>query len=78
MRGKAWAREQAERSAIAASWYVEAFRRQKRLPDLAVLLTPPDEIAEQTPDDILAVLKQMQAAGASMTIKEVTAPWLQQ
>lgn len=80
MRGKAWAREEAERQAIAASWYVEAFRRQKRLPDLERLLSPPDQIAEQSPGDILAVLEAIAASGANnMTIKLVEAPeWLRQ
>ena len=61
-----------------ASWYGEAFRRQKRLPDLETLLTPQDELAEQTADDIFAVLLQMQAAGAHMTIEEVDESWLLQ
>ncbi len=78
MRGRQWAREEAERSAIAGAWYVEAFRRTKRLPDLETMLSPQDELAQQTPDDMLAVLLAAQAAGAHMTIEEVPASWLQQ
>ena len=80
MRGRAWAQEQMQRLAISAAWHVEAFRRTKRLPDLERLLSPSDEIAEQTPDDILGVLQAIEAAGSNnMTIKKVEAPaWLLQ
>jgi hypothetical protein len=78
MRGRQWAREEEEKARIAGAWYGEAFRRQKRLPDLETLLTPQDELAEQTADDIFAVLLQMQAAGAHMTIEEVDESWLLQ
>lgn len=78
MRGKQWAREEFERTAISHAWYVEAFRRTKRLPDLERLLSPPDELAQQSADDMMAVLLAAQAAGAHMEITEVPASWLQQ
>lgn len=80
MRGKAWAREERERRDLSLAWHIEAFHRQKRMPDLDVLLSPADEIANQTPDDILALLKQIKASGSNnMTIKSVEAPeWLLQ
>lgn len=63
---------------IANAWYSAAFARTKKLPDLETVLTPPDQLADQTPDDMFALLQQLQAAGAHMTIEEVENPWSQQ
>lgn len=75
MRGRMWARDEAEKFAIASAWYGEAFARTKRLPSLERLLSNPDE-EEQTAEDIFEVLKALQECGAAMEIEEVErAPW---
>ena len=73
MRGRMWARDEAEKAAIAAAWYGEAFARTKRLPSLDRLLSDPED-EEQSPEDILEVLRQLQSAGAVMTIEEMEVP----
>lgn len=80
MRGRAWAREEREREFLSLAWHVEAFHRQKRMPDLETLLSPPDENCEQTPADIMHVLEAIAAGGSNnMTIKTVEVPeWLLQ
>lgn len=71
MEGRRQAAETAEQSRVAAAWYVEAFRRTKKLPPLEGLLRRDDEQREQTPDDMLAVMKVIQAGGGDVTITEI-------
>lgn len=62
-----------ENRAIAGAYYGEAFARKKRLEKLTSYLIDPDGRPKgetiQTPDDMLAALKAIQAGGAQMNFK---------
>ena len=70
MEGRRQAAEAREQAAVAGAWYGEALARTKRLPPLDGLLTRGDAV-DQTPEDMLAVMKVIQAGGGDMTIEVV-------
>lgn len=70
MEGRRQAAEAREQARLAAAWYGEALARTKRLPPLEGLLRP-DDAGDQTPEDMLAVMKVIQAAGGDVTIEVV-------
>ena len=71
MEGRRQAASRDEDARVALAWYVEAFRRTKRLPALETLLGEREELAEQTPADMLHVMRSIQAAGGSVEIELV-------
>jgi hypothetical protein len=71
--GYSWRREEAEKDRITLAWYVAGFHRAKRLPDLDLLLSG-GELPEQSPMDMLAVLRSFQEAGIEMSIERMEAP----
>lgn len=62
-----------ENRAIASAYYGESFARTKRLKPLASYLLnsdgSPKGKTNQTPDDMLQALKDLEAGGAAMTFK---------
>lgn len=71
MDGRRQANEAAEDGRIAGAWYAEAFARMKRLPSLDKVLRGGKSDEPQTPDDMLAVMQAIQAAGGSVSIELV-------
>jgi hypothetical protein len=70
MAAKHRARIDLENRAIAGAYYGEALARTKRLKPLSeYLLDPsgaPKQATIQTPEDMLAILKEIEAGGAAM------------
>lgn len=71
MDGRRQAAERADDARIAQAWYGEAFARHKRLPPLDTVLRAGQELEPQTPADMLAVMKAIQAAGGDVNIEVV-------
>lgn len=71
MEGRAKLAERENDLAIGAAWYVERFRREKRLKPLGAYLTEAKPKKPQTPKQMLAALRALNARGAGMTFKRV-------
>jgi len=71
MEGRRQANEVAEDRLISGAWYGEAFARMKRLPALDKVLRGGKSDEPQTPDDMLAVMQSIQAAGGDVSIELV-------
>lgn len=71
MEGRRQANEVAEDRLISGAWYTEAFARMRRLPALDKVLRGGKSDEPQTPDDMLAVMQSIQAAGGDVSIELV-------
>ena len=70
MDGRRIANEAADDHRVSIAWYGEAFRRMKRLPALSTILRAGSE-EPQTPDDMLSVMRSIQANGGDVNIELV-------
>ena len=73
MGAKHRARIEIENGRIAGAYYAESFARTKRLKPLSDYLLRPDGAPKgatsQTPEDMLEILRELEAGGAAMTFK---------
>lgn len=73
MGGRAKARQQdAERDFILA-WHIEALHREKKLKRIFEYLSKAKPKKPKSPEEILAVMRELQARGAGFEIREVEA-----
>lgn len=71
MEGRCQASIERDKSNLALAWHVEAFARSKRLPKLEKLLRQIErqKLPEQTPDDMLEVLRSIDGGQGMMSFK---------
>lgn len=70
MEGRARAANRRLEEHLYGAWHSEAFQREKRLKPLSKYLTPATS-QRQTPEDMLAMLREFQSRGAAMDIKKM-------
>lgn len=76
LQGRLQARIRAERDILKLAWHNENFARHKRLPNLEALLKSvgKDELPEQTPEDMVAILSSIDAGRGLMEFKFIPHP----